>query len=254
MSPYRVVCLSLALIALIASSAPVAFAQPLGTFRWQFAPYCNVVTLYVVQQSNTLALSGTDDQCGGPVAAAAVGTAHQNPNGSISISLVVTRPDGLAISSTIDFNLASLTGAWKDDAGNSGTFVTDPPSPATGARRGLTFTGVYSAGFLANGLNNHDVSQITFPRSLSGIALAPLTNIIPFGAPPTANCPGSFENPQAAPLQLCLYERLNSNGTYRVYNSAGVPDVGDPIGAHILTRPLALGTVGISGAWAVAIP
>lgn len=40
-----------------------ATAQPLGTFRWQLQPYCNVLTLNVVQ-GGVYTLDGTDDRCG----------------------------------------------------------------------------------------------------------------------------------------------------------------------------------------------
>ena len=41
-----------------------ASAQALGTFRWQQLPYCNVITVRVVQAGATFQLDGVDDQCG----------------------------------------------------------------------------------------------------------------------------------------------------------------------------------------------
>jgi len=52
-----------------------ATAQPLGTFRWQLLPYCNVLTLNVIQQGGIYTLDGTDDGCGAAHAASAAGIA-----------------------------------------------------------------------------------------------------------------------------------------------------------------------------------
>jgi hypothetical protein len=255
MSHYRALRLSLVVAAIVVSAVPSVFAQPLGTFRWQFAPYCNVVTLYAVQQPNdVITLSGTDDQCGGTSIAAAVGTAHLNPSGTVGISVVVTRPDGIALSSTGEVSLVTGVGPWKDDAGNSGTLEISPPSPATGTPRRITLKGVYSDGFNAAGAGIFQVSQLSFGRTLPAAPSVPAANIIPFDGSPTANCPGSFANPQAVPGQLCLYERSRENATYRVSDSAGALDVGDTIGAHVYVVSQAAGPVAIAGAWAVTIP
>jgi hypothetical protein len=58
-------------------------AQPIGTFRWQLAPYCNVLTLTVTQSGAIYTLDGSDVQCGPGQRASAVGTAFANPDGSI---------------------------------------------------------------------------------------------------------------------------------------------------------------------------
>lgn len=70
-------------------------AQVIGTFRWQFAPFCNVVTLTVEQKAGSYVLSGFDDMCGAPQRAPANGTAQPNPDGTIGIGVTVLRPDGL---------------------------------------------------------------------------------------------------------------------------------------------------------------
>jgi hypothetical protein len=41
-----------------------AEAQVVGTFSWQTAPYCNVVTMTVVQQGGLYQLAGSDNLCG----------------------------------------------------------------------------------------------------------------------------------------------------------------------------------------------
>lgn len=118
---------SLVLTAVVACwlAAP-AEAQPLGTFRWQLQPYCNVITLTVVQQGGQYQLDGTDNHCGAMQAGSAVGLAFFNPNGSIGFGLtVVTAPGGtpVHVEATID---TSLSGTWRDSAGNSGTFAFTP--------------------------------------------------------------------------------------------------------------------------------
>ena len=50
--------------------AAPASAQPLGSYRWQLQPYCNVVSLAVTQNGGIYTLDGTDDQCGSAPAAA----------------------------------------------------------------------------------------------------------------------------------------------------------------------------------------
>jgi hypothetical protein len=91
---------TLALVAIVGGlwcTAP-ASAQPLGTFRWQLQPYCNVISLAIVQQGGQYQLDGTDDQCGAAVKASVVGLAFQNPNGSIGFGLtIVTTPGGTAV-------------------------------------------------------------------------------------------------------------------------------------------------------------
>ena len=56
-------------LALLAARAD---AQPLGTFRWQLQPHCNVLSLTVTQVEGVYRLEGTDDQCGAGRARASV--------------------------------------------------------------------------------------------------------------------------------------------------------------------------------------
>jgi hypothetical protein len=51
---------------LLLCTSRATFAQPIGTFRWQMQPYCNVVALNVTQIGGVYTLDGFDDQCGGP--------------------------------------------------------------------------------------------------------------------------------------------------------------------------------------------
>ncbi len=68
-----------ALIVLVVSSfwfSVSATAQPLGTFRWQLQPYCNVLTLNISHRGGIYTLDGTDDRCG----AAQTASAQHDPD------------------------------------------------------------------------------------------------------------------------------------------------------------------------------
>lgn len=107
-----------------ALTAVAAAAQPLGTFRWQLQPFCNVVTVNVVQQGAVYTVDGYDNQCGAPQRAPLVGLATPNPDGSIGLGLqVVTVPGGRGLQIDARISLATLSGAWNDSAGNAGTFA-----------------------------------------------------------------------------------------------------------------------------------
>lgn len=111
------------LVSLTLLSTP-AFAQSLGTFRWQMQPYCDVLTLAVTQHGAVYTLDGSDDQCGAAKAASAIGTAFLNPDGTIGFGLnVVTSPGGAPIHVEASINLSNLNGTWHDSTGAGGAFV-----------------------------------------------------------------------------------------------------------------------------------
>lgn len=119
----------LALVVLGAAgyAGDVAQAQPLGTFRWQLQPFCNVVTLTVTQQSGIYTLDGFDELCGAAARAAASGIAFPNPDGTIGLGLtVVLAPGGTALHIDATIDLATVSGTWHDSAGNAGPFVFNP--------------------------------------------------------------------------------------------------------------------------------
>jgi hypothetical protein len=119
--------------------APPAGAQPLGTFRWQLQPFCNVVALAVTQNGGVFRLEGTDDQCGsGADAASALGTAFQNPDGTIGFGLtIVVTPGGAPVHVDAAVAPGSLNGTWRDSAGNAGTFAFTPGAASGGPARPL---------------------------------------------------------------------------------------------------------------------
>jgi hypothetical protein len=126
--------MALLLPCLVALNLPApALAQPLGTFRWQLQPHCNVVSLSVTQVGGQYRLEGTDDQCGsGRDRAAVVGMAFPNADGSIGFGLtIVTAPGGVAVHVDAEIAIPTLSGTWRDSSGGAGTFALTP-GPATG--------------------------------------------------------------------------------------------------------------------------
>lgn len=108
-------------------TAHAASAQPIGTFRFQLQPFCNTVTLTVVQAGEIFTLDGFDDQCSASTRASVVGTAFFNPDASIGIGLTtIATPGGGPVHTDVALSLSTLGGPWRDSAGNSGTLVFNP--------------------------------------------------------------------------------------------------------------------------------
>lgn len=131
----------LVLLALPATAA----AQPLGTFRWQLQPYCNVITVTITQVGGTFRLEGTDDLCGAPKAASALGTAAMNPDGSVGFGLTIVAPAGASVHVSASVALPALGGTWRDSQGGSGTFAFVPGAGTGGSPRpavGTAFAGI----------------------------------------------------------------------------------------------------------------
>lgn len=180
-------------------------AQTIGPFRWQFAPFCNTVTLTAELRGATYLLTGYDDQCGATVRAPASGTAHPNLDGTVGIGLTVVRPDGRAIHNIVSLSMATLSGMWTDGDGNGGTFIFNPPSPAAGPPRRITLRGSYAIQFQPTGAGLNGTDAISFGTLLATAPTAVTANFISETGLPTANCPGTATDPQAAPGHLCVY-------------------------------------------------
>jgi hypothetical protein len=126
--------LIVAFVVLVATDS--AWAQPVGTFRWQLQPYCNVLSLNVIGEGGNYTLDGTDDLCGAMQKASAVGLAFQNPDGTIGFGLtIVTPPGGEAVHIKATINLVTLGGTWSDENGNTGLFVFTPGAGIAGSPR-----------------------------------------------------------------------------------------------------------------------
>lgn len=121
---------------LVVAGASTASAQTIGTFRWQQQPYCNVITVTVVQAGALYQLDGFDDQCGAPTRAAVTGLAFVNPNGTIGMGLtIVASPGGLPVHLDASFALATLSGTWRDSRFGTGAWTFTPGAGAAGAAR-----------------------------------------------------------------------------------------------------------------------
>lgn len=155
-------------LALLAAGAAMlagddAAAQSVGTFRWQLQPYCNVVTVAVVQGGGGYTLDGWDDQCGAASRAPLVGGATLNPDGSVQLGLhIVTSPGAVPIHVAARLTLPTASGTWHDSAGGSGAFVltagagSGPPRPdgPPAGDNDLTRLGVAALGLNTSGTSN----------------------------------------------------------------------------------------------------
>jgi hypothetical protein len=242
-------------LCVVVMSTTDAGAQPLGTFRWQFAPYCNTVTLDVEQRGAAYLLSGYDDRCGEAVRSAASGTAHLNADGSVSMGLTIVRPDGFTANTTAIINLATLSGTWQDSFGTDGTFLYNPAAPA-GSPRPTTLRGTYAIDFIADNGFTDGLSAISFGHTLPAAPTAVNANFI-LGSAFTASCPGSLPIPQAAPGHLCVYQRASSN----VESHCIVPsaqsytcNAATSVGAAVYAEAVNAGRAYSVGSWAVTLP
>lgn len=120
----------------------IAFAQPVGTFRWQLDPFCNVVTFNIAQQDGDIyTVDGFDDQCGAGPEAPALGTATVNADGTLAIGFhLVSSPDATPahVLALLPKPLKGgvMGGKWRDSAGHVGKFVPfSSSSPAPGTPR-----------------------------------------------------------------------------------------------------------------------
>ena len=115
----------------LALTAPAA-AQTLGTFRWQLEPYCNIVSVTVVQQGGHYLLDGTDDQCGGGARSSVNGLAFLNADGSIAFGLTLVAPTSTPVHIAATMSLATLSGGWQAGA-LFGPFTFTPGAGSGGA-------------------------------------------------------------------------------------------------------------------------
>ena len=131
-------------------AAGSAWAQPLGSFRWQLQPYCNVLTLNVIGEGGNYTLDGTDDLCAAPQKASVTGLAFPNPDGSIGFGLTIVTTGGEGVSVKAVINLVTLGGTWSDGNGNSGTFPFTPGAGTGGSPRPLRLPGATRLSFPFN--------------------------------------------------------------------------------------------------------
>lgn len=121
--------------AIAVAGARAAQAQPLGTFRWQQQPYCNVLQVQVVQNGTAYTLNGTDDACGASRQLAVSGVAFPNPDGSIGMGLVIVTATGSPLHLDATLTLPSASGTWRDSTGQTGAWVLTPGPAVPGGTR-----------------------------------------------------------------------------------------------------------------------
>jgi hypothetical protein len=175
MKPVRIA--GLLVLAAVASPNAVAQGQTVGTFKWQLLPYCNVLTLTVIQMGGTYTLNGTDDQCGAPTGkASAVGIAFQNPTGSIGMGVTLVTPTGgtpVPVHVDASIVLGSLSGTWRDSTGNSGSFIFTPLAGIPGAPRPVSPSGLAPGSITAIQLAPSSVGAAQLaPAAVTATALA----------------------------------------------------------------------------------
>lgn len=122
--------------AALALWASAAHAQTLGTFRWNVAPYCNVMVLTITQVGGFYRIEGFDEQCGGNPRQPIWGIGVPQANGTITFGLSQLMDPGHAIPVGIRVRLspATLGGTWSDSVGSSGTLTFNPGAVSGGPR------------------------------------------------------------------------------------------------------------------------
>ena len=117
----------------------------------------------------------------------------------------------------------------------------------------VTLRGVYNSDFVAAGADEINGGTIDFPLRLPA---PPAVHVLGVGAPPTADCPGTTTNPQAAPGSLCVYKEAETNTSqYAVCNFDCDPiPSAEASGALIYHHSTAAGRSFSWGAWAVTAP
>jgi hypothetical protein len=137
MSFARVVALSM--LAVIVGPVVVS-AQTLGTFRWRTEPFCNVLNVTVTQNGPAFTLDGFDEQCDGHPRLPVHGIAVPQPNGTITLGLTVVHNPGSLFPVNLEaiISPATVSGTWRDSAGNSGSFAFNPTAAPGWPRPGAT--------------------------------------------------------------------------------------------------------------------
>lgn len=173
------------LVGSVALGGGPAAAQPLGTFRWQLQPFCNLLSLNVTQSGSVFTLDGVDDQCGASQQASVVGLAFSNPDGSFGAGLTtVLPPGGTPVHLDVTISPATLSGPWRDSAGNAGSFVLTPGAGIPGAPRPVPLGGIA-------------------PGSITALQIAPgavgASQLAPGAVGPAQLAPGAVTAAQLAP-------------------------------------------------------
>jgi hypothetical protein len=135
----------------------------------------------------------------------------------------------------------------KGDKGDPGSIAVVPS--------GKTIRGVYVLSFDAAA--GAGTTSFSFGATLPSAPAAPPANFIDVGEGPTASCPGSAGNPQAAPGHLCVYEAHQSHtdqGATIFHPSSGITYQSDAYGAGLWKTSVGPGRAESYGTWAATAP
>lgn len=131
---------------------------------------------------------------------------------------------------------------------------TGPAGPQTSIlASGQTLRGSFNVDFEAAAGGNGAGGSISFGLNLPQ---APKTEVVPPEGAPTANCPGSSENPQASRGFFCVYEitETNSEGLAICDTECESNPGAEAWGAELYLFALAKGRAFTNGTWAVTAP
>ncbi len=130
--------LGFAALALVLPAMSVA--QTIGTFHWQMEPYCNTLTLTVVQDAAGIRLQGFEDLCDSIYLPEPVeGSAVLASDGTAMVGLNTSIPGGFTNEGgrvVLRIDTTTLNGSWQDDVGRSGALLRVSTPTRAGTQRG----------------------------------------------------------------------------------------------------------------------
>jgi hypothetical protein len=145
--------------------AAPASGQTLGSFAWQLQPFCNRVTMLVVQTGGGFTLDGFDDRCGAAQRVPVRGLATLNPDGTAELGFTGIGETGLPVHVSARLSLPAASGTWRDSQGRGGPF-------ALGAATGgplLTTAVTIVAPPPGTGVNNTALGVAALQRNSIGV-------------------------------------------------------------------------------------
>lgn len=126
------------------------------------------------------------------------------------------------------------------------------PGPVTGSLpSGATARGVYNVDFEPEAAGEISGGSISFGLRL---ASKPTVSVLGIGAAPTASCPGTATNPEAARGVLCVYKLAETNATFFVCDLDCVEGVAERYGATLYLHATLDSRAFSEGSWAVTAP
>jgi hypothetical protein len=175
------------------------------------------------------------------------------PGLNIANGLAVTLCDPSVVAcGNFDITIQADSNATDLVADVQGYFSLLPDTVASGK----SVQGVYVVLGTASAAGQPFWTSVSFPLPIAIAPSAPNVNFIPAAGTPTLNCPGTVDNPQAAPGNLCVYEgaNLNRNLDCLFKPSSGTCTLSDPFGFAISITSAAAGGVMSRGSWAATAP